>query len=732
MTATLVSADPPITPPRRRSGRLLVTLFTATAFVGAALLFTVQPMVARLLLPSYGGSATVWSTCSLFFQVLLLVGYLYSHVTTSRLPPRRQPVVHLVVLSLPLVSLPLALPAGAAPGDDSPTAWLLRTLALMVGLPFVVLSTTGPLLQRWYSWADGPRSDDPYFLFAASNVGSFGGLLAYPFLVEPHLSLDQQTTFFSAGFVVFAVMAGSCGLLSARSGRGTPVVADAPPERLPLSRMGRWCWYAFVPSCLFLAVTHHLSTDVAPIPLLWVVPLALYLATFVVAFAIRSRTVSPVLIRSSSGLALGGTMLAPLSTGLPLGATVALDLLLVPVVGLAAHRLLAADRPDPAHLTTYYIVVAVGGALGGLVNGLLAPVLFDRVLEYQLMLALLPALALGVPLRRPWEAPGWLRMSAPVRMAVGLAFLTATAGGLVVAADGGRGTFAAVALPVLVALGYVLAVLPRALVLALLAAVVGLAHVGSSSVVLRERTFYGSYSVQEAPDVTRLYHGTTLHGVQLAGDPRTPTTYYGEEAPLGDLFGELRPTRTVAVGLGVGTIAAYGEPGDRITFFEIDPVVEEIARDPELFTFLAGSQAVVDVQTGDGRLLTEALPEASADLVVLDAFSSDAIPVHLLTREAFRAYASKVGPDGAIAVHVSNRYFDLVPVVTAAAEDLGWSGAVGRGGEGEWVTPSAWVVLTPDGRLIESLTAGERWEPLDPTRTVSWTDDYSSVLAVLK
>ncbi|QZY27999.1 fused MFS/spermidine synthase [Nocardioides coralli] len=732
MTATLT--PPPVAvPPRQRTGRALVVLFTLTAFTGAALLFTVQPLVARLLLPMYGGSATVWSTCSLFFQVLLLVGYVYSHLTTSRLPRRRQPLVHLAVLALPLATLPLALPAAAAPAaDGSPTLWLLRTLALMIGLPFVVLSTTGPLLQRWYSWADGPRSDDPYFLFAASNVGSFGGLLAYPFLVEPYLSLGQQTTLFSWAFVGFAVLTATCGLLGTRSTEGPHDAAPVTPTRLPRRRLARWCWYAFVPSCLFLAVTHHLSTDVAPIPLLWVVPLGLYLATFVAAFAVTSRRVPPTLLRLTAGLALCATMFAPLATRIPLSVVIGLDLALVVVVGYTAHRLLAADRPEPEHLTTFYIAVAVGGALGGVVNGLIAPVLFDRVLEYQLIVALLPALALGVAVRR--SPRGYRPTAIPdaARFVVGLALIAGATAALVLASRGGSTAMTVVGLVVFAGLGWVLAVIPRALVATLVAATVGITVMSSSSVVHRDRTFYGSYAVSSSDGVTQLTHGTTIHGRQVDATPGTPTTYYGLEAPLGDVMADVRPQRTVAVGLGVGTIAAYGRPGDSMTFLEIDPAIAEIAADPQLFTFLSDSRAEVDVAIGDGRLLAKDLPDGRADLVVLDAFSSDAIPVHLLTREAFRTYAQKVSDGGAIAVHVSNRHFDLVPVVAAATADLGWHGAVGRGGPGTWVTPSAWVLISPDASLVERVGAGERWSPLDLDRTVPWTDDYSSVLTVLR
>ena len=718
----------------------IAVLFTLTAFIGAGLLFTVQPLVARLLLPSYGGSATVWSTCSLFFQTLLIVGYVYAHVTTTRMPRRRQPRLHVVVLALPFLVLPVTLPSDIVPGEDhSPVGWLLRGLVVMIGLPFVVLATTGPLLQRWYSWFAGPRRDDPYFLFAASNVGSFGGLVAYPFLIEPRLSLQQQAMGFTVGFALFAVLTAACGLLGVRSVEtdGVPSSAAPPSRRPPARVLARWCGYAFVPSCLMLAVTHHLSTDVAAIPLLWIAPLAIYLATFVAAFAVRSRTVSPIWPRTAAGLGMAGIALAPVAARLPLGVSVAFNLLLVLVVGFAAHRLLAADRPAPEHLTTYYLAIAIGGALGGMVNGLLAPVTFDRVLEYSLVLATLPLLGLAVA--RPAGRPKLPRIRT---IMVGI-LAVLVAGAVAVAAPAlipgnpnptSNAGLAVLALACFTWLGWFVARIPVPAAIGLLCAVLAMSAVADVEVKLRERTFYGSYTVQVTDSSASLTHGTTLHGVQLRDQLHRgePTTYYGRDAPLGDLMTMLSPTRTAAVGLGVGTVAAYGREGDDITFIEIDEAVAEIAEDERFFTFLADSAADVTVRIGDGRLKVSEMRDGDLDLVILDAFSSDSIPVHLLTREAFQMYSDKINGGGALAIHVSNRHFDLLPVVAAAAEHLGMSGAVGSGGTGAAVVPSTWVVISPDAELVGDLAALSRWRQLDTAETVDWTDDYSSVLTILK
>lgn len=648
-------------------------LFTVTAFLGAALLFLVEPLAARLLLPSYGGAASVWTTCTLFFQVVLLLGYVFVHVS-ARLGPRGQPLAMAPLLLLPLLVLPLALPSDASP-DSSPAWWLLRTLLVMVGLPFAVLTTTGPVLQRWYSWLDVPRAQDPYFLYAASNVGSFLGLLAYPFAVEPHLTLSEQRSWWSAAFVVFLVLVTACGVVAFRGQRtaGAALRTDRPGLR----RLLTWLTLAFLPSSLMLGVTTHITTDVAPIPLLWVVPLAIYLATFVIAFGRTGRarpgvatTVALVLVIVTRAMSIG-------ERSLPLPLTVLAHLALLGVVAYAAHTLLAADRPPADHLTLFFVVVSVGGALGGLFNGLIAPLVFDRVIEYALVLA-------GVPLL-------WLAVGATRWVAVTMAAVVAC------------GAFVTL-------------------------------H--SGDVLARSRTFYGSYVVLETADRIELNHGTTLHGFQSTrpGEETEPTSYYARSGPLGDVFTQAGPTSPdiTAVGLGAGTLAAYGAPDQTIRFIEIDPEVIGLARDEDNFTFLADSPATIETVAGDGRLRVAELPPASTDMLLLDAFSSDAIPVHLLTAEAFGEYASRLRPGGAIVVHISNLYFDLRPVLAGAADELGWQASVRRGGEGPLGVPSTWVALSPHDGLADVLVEESGWSRLDRSRATGWTDDHASLLEVLR
>ena len=725
---------------KRERGVWIAVLYAVTTFVGASLLFMVQPLAAKLILPSFGGSATVWSTSSLFFQVLLLLGYLYAHVATRRLGARWQPRAHLLVVLLPIVAIPIALPAGAAPdADASPTLWLLRVLTVMVGLPFLVLSATGPLIQRWYSWSGGPRADDPYFLFAGSNLGSFIGLLSYPFVIEPTLTLSQQRWGWSGGLVGFLVLMGCCALTVSR-----PTAADAAGAAATLSRATRpsgrqilaWGSLAFLPSCLMLAVTAHISTDVAPIPLVWVLPLAVYLATFVIAFARSSRSAPVTVTRLAVTSAFLAGVVSLIAPQLPIVVVVTLDVALVALLGYAAHARLASTRPSTEQLTAFYLIISSGGALGGLVNGVIAPIMFNRVWEYGLSLAAAPLLLVGLV-----SAPSnWLtrRYHPAFRLIVGAA-LTPTvmlAGAAIIlwAADiNVLGALAAIAL-VGVA-GWLAARAPVVLAVSLL---VGTAAVGAQAMagsMLTDRTFYGSYRVTDEKGQHKLVHGTTVHGVQgwAKEDRDIPTAYYAAEGPLGDVMANVGRTRTGIVGLGAGGIAAYARAGEHFSFYEIDPVIAEIANDPEYFTFLADSAGEVDVVVGDGRLRLQEEPLAEFDLLVLDAFSSDSIPVHLLTREALSAYFDRLRPDGALVVHVSNRIFDLEPVLAAASADLGAPGVIGEGGRTDKPdsTESRWIVLSRNFRLLDALRAAD-WTSLRADGTRTWSDDYASILSALR
>lgn len=721
----------------RRPG--LVALFALTSFMGASLLFMVQPMVARMLLPHFGGSASVWSTSNLFFQGLLLVGYLYVHLTTQRIGRRTQPLLHVGVLLTPLLVLPLTLPVMQGT-ETSPVARLLVALLVMVGLPFAVISTTGPLLQRWYSWTGLQRSDDPYFLFATSNLGSFGGLLAYPFLVEPFVTLDDQRLWWSWGFGGFLVLMAACGLVARGTKRsGVPVLeAGAEASRTvsvsaPSTRtLLHWLFLAFLPSTLMLSVTSHISTDIAAIPLMWVVPLAIYLATFIVAFARVDRDPGRLPFLVAVAAAGVGTLFLLGGTGVPLIGKLALDLVLLGAGAYAAHARLAALRPHPEYLTRFYLVVAAGGALGGLLNGVVAPIYFDRVWEYPLGLVGVALLGVGVftPRDRGRYHPVFVLVLTGLALTLALLLLGLV--GVPWAADRGP-----VLLAVAVGCGVAVAVLgatrPAAMAAACAVVLVVTSGLASGSGTLyQDRTFYGSYRVNEADKKRVFVHGTTVHGSQRVGeDSQEALSYYGPRGPVGELFEARSDLDSVGVvGLGVGTLASYLGQGQSISFFEIDPEVVRIAEDPELFTFLSSTQADVRHVVGDGRLSLQTEQAASYDLLVLDAFTSDAIPVHLLTEEAFDVYADRVAEDGVVLVHISNRMFDLEPVIAHAAENLGWHALVGEGAtEGDELS-STWVALSPNESSLSSLGSHPDWRPVAEERVV-WTDDFSSVLSVL-
>lgn len=747
---------PDLAMPEGRSGftgaeLLVVVLFTGTAFLGSALLFVVEPLIAKLLLPSYGGSATVWSTSTLFFQVVLLLAYAYAHWSTTRLGPRRQPGLHFVVLLLPLTALPLAIPQDAAPAAGaSPVLWLLRTLVLVVGLPFAVVATTGPLLQRWYSWTDARRARDPYFLFAASNLGSFVGLLAYPLFIEPYLSLADQRSWWSTTFIAFILLTAACGLFAMQRSGGKRVAPDRPAEgtepgtSLPARRVLLWLGLAFLPSSLMLGVTAHLSTDVAAIPLLWVVPLAIYLATFVLAFSRRSRTAPLTVTRVAVAVGFVAVLTTLIAGAVPIAAAMSVNLIMLALVAYAAHARLASDRPETRHLTAFYLVVATGGALGGLLNGLVAPIVFDRVLEYPLALMATPLLLLGlIGGRGTWL--GRQFSANRVRAAVVVVVIVLVALGFRLGlwlAKGDQTTVWAL-LAVGLLLGWWFSQQPFALAVALVV-LYAVAAVGDTRGTLEQtRTFFGSYRVAQSADMHELTHGTTVHGNQFREVSRrsVATTYYSPHGPLGDIFAELDGRsldggsfdRVAVVGLGSGTVAAYGREGQTMTFFEIDPEIVRIARDPALFTYLADSKATIRTVVGDGRLRVAEHPAGSFDLMLLDAFSSDSIPVHLLTTEAMRMYADRLAPGGLLVVHISNRVFDLRPVVASAAADLGWRAAVGAiDATADGATPSVWVAMSSSEDTIDTLLAEPGWSDLDDSKLVRWTDDYSSILSVLR
>ena len=723
----------------------VLVLFAATIFTGAGLLFVVQPMFARMVLPLLGGAPATWNTAMVFYQAALLAGYGYAHLTATRLGPRQQAVLHLLVLLLPWAILPIAVPAGwLPPTGGNPVPWLLGLMLAAVGLPFFAVSTTSPLLQRWFSGAAHERAADPYFLYAASNAGSMIALLSYPLWIEPHFSLGQQGRIWSYGYGLLAVLTAGCAVVRWRFAAtaeraATPVSAATvlPGWRRQL----RWVLLAFVPSSLLLGVTTYVSSEVAAVPLFWVIPLAVYLLTFILAFARRQLVPRRVLVRLWPMLLVPLVMALDMQASQPLGWLLLLHLMVFFIAAMLCHGALAADRPAPEHLTAFYFWISVGGVLGGVLNALVAPLVFNSVAEYPLMLVLACAVGLGGWAGR-WRLGDWL---AP--LLVGLAAL-----GLVWGVQATRfkadAQVAGLVFGVPALGAYFLSREPRRFTLAVAGLLLaGTCYQGEKGRVIRaERTFFGVHRVttDATGEFRLLVHGTTLHGIQnrTPGHDREPLAYYHRTGPIGAVlaaYGRESREQIGVVGLGAGSLAAYALPGQAWTYFEIDPVVLQLARDDRYFTYLRDAAVPVRVALGDARLSLAREPAGRFSVLVVDAYSSDAIPVHLLTREALALYVAKLAPGGVLAFHISNQHLDLEPVFANLARDAGLVALTGTDtavSTAELATgksPSVWLVMARRPADLAKLAPDARWQPSrdDPAQAV-WTDGYSSVLSVFR
>jgi SAM-dependent methyltransferase len=757
-----------------------VVVIAPTVALSAFLLFVAEPLVGRLALPAFGGAPGVWATVLAFFQGVLLLGYLYGHVSVTRLGIRRGALVHVGVSAVAVASL-LAAPvdvAGLRNESFPPALDLLLVLGLTIGPAAFLLTATTPLLSAWYvSLADDAEGrSDPYWLYALSNGGSLLALLAYPFLIEPLLGLSAQRGTWAVAFGVLWLLIAVNVLLvlvrgRERSSQRADALADttssvssastlAEVERIDGRRRLRWILLAAIPSGLLAAVTNVIATDLVSAPLLWVGPLAIYLLTFVIAFSERGRRIVP-----------RARWLAPVAITLlwvPFGSAAAwpiVPLLLVEyggfaVVALALHGRLALDRPAPVRLTEFYLLLALGGVLGGSFVAIVAPLAFKGIWEYPILLvaalAMLawgaqgtpdrsPAGAVEPPARRPRRglnlrpfvagAPDRLIPYVAVAIPLGLALVVSGSVGL---ESGVRW---------LVVGGLILLVggQPRFLALSTALVLVLGAFIIPRDVVFQDRSFFGVTEVLRpaGATVTSLMNGTTLHGVQST-DPdlrRSPMTYYARTGPIGDVFeviddGWPAGARSIGVvGLGAGTMATYVRPGDSMSFYEIDPIVARVASDTSYFTYLADASTTPRVVLGDARLTLEKVPAATHDVVVLDAFSSDAIPVHLMTVEAFREYARVLKPGGVLAMHVSNRYYDLAGAVGAAAEQAGLSAFVrsyqpSDAERAAGASPSVWVAGTNDRVMLASLS-GQGWTPVG-AGVAPLTDDFADLLRFLR
>jgi spermidine synthase len=861
---------------------LLPWLFAGTLFLSAVLLFLVELIMAKMILPLLGGSPSVWNTCMVFYQAALLAGYAYAHASSTWLSLRHQLLLHIALVVVPIISLPLGITTDwVPPTEGSPVLWLLALLLVSVGLPFFILSSSTPLLQKWFSSTGHPAAKDPYFLYAASNLGSMLALLSYPTVVEPLLPVKKgywltQCWLWTIGYgVLIALVIGCAWIIGKALDRGEKLEPDrtGPGERgystapklgaltqprspigaltqptTPSPRPGivmrlRWVALAFVPSSLMLGVTTYITMDLAAIPLFWVIPLALYLLSFILVFAKWPRRLHNAVLFALPPLLLLLVFLIQGEMKPANGLVIFLHLLVLFLVALACHGELALSRPAPRYLTEFYLLLSVGGVLGGIFNALVAPAVFHGIAEYQVALAFACLLLPG----RAEETPAWITRWVPARLAKPACVLADVALAVLVGfvtfklfqffvirhtdfawvaglrdqlrtnyfVQAGKwlgipsvavGSIILFGLPLLFC--YALAARPLRFLLGLVGRlglssqrllarreplihylfvrrplVLGLGvgafmyvgyfwrQVGQMERPLYQgRNFYGVLKVTRASDAgiaqLRLTNGTTSHGVQWdimavyftplplfppapvildvmrlrnwAELNRQPLSYYHRTGPIGQVFAEFsgpKAKKNVGViGLGTGTLASYGEPGQSFTFFEIDPAVVDVAG--RYFAYLMTCRAKWQIILGDARLRLNLAEDKQFQLLIVDAFNSDAIPVHLLTREALELYFQKLSEDGLLALHISNRYLSLEPVLGNLAEDLHLAGVAEY--DSDFLRypgkrASQWVLLARRRKDFGNLTRDPRWKPLQRRPEVGvWTDDYSNLLGVFK
>ncbi len=744
---------------KARSSASLLWLFSATLFLSALLLFSVQPMFAKMVLPKLGGSPSVWAVSMCFFQVMLLGGYCYAHAVNRYVPGRHAPMLHVGLLSLAALTLPIGLAVGwSEPPAGDAYVWLIGALALGVGLPFFAISANAPLLQAWFARTGHRHADDPYFLYGASNLGSLIALLGYPFLLEPTAGLVTQGRIWTAGFVALSIAIALCGafMIARQNVALEPAASTAPRQGISAkpttAQRLSWIGLAAVPSGLLVAYSSYVTTDIASAPFLWVIPLAIFLLTFILVFKETPvfrhdwlLAVQPVLV----AVVLFG-LSEPGDKGWMVAAIAGTAAFFVTT--MVAHRELFERRPAAEHLTEFYLLMSLGGAVGGMFAALLAPKLFNVIWEFPLLLVLGMACRPGV-LTAKLDRASWVRLA--VLVGVGLVVIAALGATL------SQGSIMAAKLPrtLLVTLLGLASVLAMRLPVQQFAYAVlmGAAIYCLPSAMNRgdaERSFFGVHRVAPSFDkqMQVLWHGTTIHGAQRLVDAEgrplaepVPATYYYPGGPMArgldvarQISGKTAGGLSVGVvGLGAGSMACHSRSNERWRYFEIDPVVVRIASDPSRFTFLSRCRRGGEIVVGDARLTLTKEARAGFDYLIVDAFSSDSVPVHLMTVEALQLYLEKLSPNGILALHVSNRHLDLVDVLGAVVAKLPGVRAVLAEDRVKTTSfdkaPSRVVFLTRSDAAkgeIEKLPFAT--EMPAPT-LAAWTDDYSDILgAILK
>src|SRR5712671_2594452 len=727
-------------------GHMLLPVLTAAIFLSAALLFAVQPMFTKMVLPRLGGAPQVWSVAMVFFQAALLAGYGYAHLLTRFAPGRKSVLIHLAVMIAASLTLPLSIASGwGRPPEVGEAFWLLGLFAVSIGLPFFALAANSPLLQAWFARTDHPSAKDPYFLYAASNVGSFLALIAYPLAIEPLIQLTDQTRWWTVGFFALILLIAACGyLLWHAPGHTEAATTDEPQDTAAPTWLdaAKWMGLAAVPSGLLIGVTANISTDIAAVPLLWVIPLALYLLTFVIVFSRRPIlphsfvvTVQPVFI-----IGLVAVMIfEPIKT---IVTVIGLHLIVFFVCTLVCHGELSKRRPAARHLTAFYMWMSAGGMVGGIAAGLLAPYTFNWIAEYPILIALAVLCRPGAALPTArWEQALFFGAIA----AAVLALATFRYFGFEI---DNRAHNWVVAGLLFVTVLFWNDPLPFAAIIAfILLANHEITEISGAKTV---RSFFGVVKISETSDgrFRLLAHGTTLHGGQqirdndgnpITGRPK-PTMYYYDGSAMAQILDAARshkkPIRYAVIGLGTGSLACRAEPGDTVHYYEIDPIMIRIARDPENFNFLSEC-GPVPITLGDARLTLAEAPDSSYDAIIVDAFNSDAIPIHLLTREAMEIYLKKLSPTGIVAIHVSNRHLELASVVTGIASANGMVARLNEGADvvendADYIFLGTIVVAARKDEDFGPIAQSQFWELQEPDpKQWVWTDDYSNIIGSL-
>jgi len=732
-----------------RSSWALVGVFTLSIFLSALLLFTVQPMFAKLVLPLLGGSSGVWNTAMVFFQTVLLGGYIYAHLISKFCKFQTQIVIHGAVLLLGCFFLPLTIAEGWVPPEGGAQAyWLIALFAVSVGAPFFAISANAPLLQRWYSRTNDKDAEDPYFLYSASNAGSLLSLCLYPILFEPMLRLREQTELWAIGYLLLIVAIISCGIFAIKNKAEVNNKIDAPiatRSSLTLKTRLIWITLAFIPSSLMLGVTTHMTNNIASAPFLWIVPLALYLLTFILAFA-KKPLIKSVYLGYMLPVAISMALLFGYFVSLNFFFDIAIGLLAYFVIALACHTRLVELRPDAAHLTEFYIWMSFGGMLGGVFNALIAPVIFSSVFEYALVLSLSVFVCFSFfSLKKDinFNKSIVIALAAAVLVFAGLSLFGVPMNYSIIAAGG----ILSVGLAHLVEKELTIFSSLFLLTMVLSIVVPKLAP----EEIMTDRSFFGILHVKaeetEHGTLHKFIHGNTVHNYQLQDEAlrKVPLAYYskGNIFDRGLEFAEHLSAQgdvsVAMIGLGAGAMACHEKPGDDWTYFEIDAAVVDMAKNDKYFSYMSECSYSSDVRIGDARIKLNELPAGSQDIIMVDAFSSNAIPAHLVTVEALELYRSRLKPNGVVFFHTSNRLLDVDSVVATLAEKTGLDSRFTNSGsfennpyaELEAFGTAVMVGSAEQMKALESFDNG--WRRITPSPDVGlWSDDYSHILGTIK